>query len=986
MSEISGIWSNDTSNKNWWNGSANGSWTTGGEAVFGNNTNTFGMATVTLASNIEAATLTFNAGPEYWIEGGNYDLSNPTGTLTIVNNRTQGRTSLPKVWLRTTITGGPVTFRGNSSTDLLRLSYYNNNTFTGTVTLDAAGLYLSGDGALGHSSNDLEVQGNSAIFYGIEVTHGAGRAFRLGSGATLALLGNDNARVTIGGPVASVSGTATLQIGKAGNNVAHDATLTAAATFSGTLRVCGYLRAVPLANLSPNAGLELGNSGNHTGASGDSGSMLEATGTFDRSVGSDPGQVRWDNSPTNGSGGFAAVGGDLTLLFGGTTAPLTWGAGSFLPNGNAALVLQTDNSTGKVYFQNGIALNGSQRTIRVNKANASPHGPLAAHLDGPLSGDSASGIRKAGDGVLLLRGANTYGGITTVSAGYLVADHPDALGSTANGTVVEAGGTLAIAAGRTIVGESITIHGNGRLDSGAMQVAMMGTANSVGEWQGDVRIGGDGARVGFAGAQSRILRISGRIANDAMPAADTRFSVRADYGTVAFTNDTNSFAMPGGIWVPAGKLSFTSIRNVGAGNSALGAPATAEEGRIELGDGTTSARLIYTGTGHSSNRVLHLRGTTGGGIIEASGAGPLVLEGGLTLAAGGAKSLTLTGTSGHANEIRFSVSNGPDGPTTLWKTGTGRWLLVGDHTHTGTTYVSDGNLELGGNLIGSPVSVSSTGSLYGAGTCGSTVTVATGGRLIPGGLTTTGALTASGFSMASGSHLVIHINQEGVTCSRIVATGSLAINGVNLWPDVVGGLKLLPANTRLIIVSYPGATVSGTFAGNLIDGSIIEAAGNTYRLNYAVDTDANGLPDAITLTALGDDYGVWTDGQNLDPSEAAPDADPDGDGIRNLLEFVLGGLPKVANSGILPVESLEPGYLVFRFNRSSASRGVTTQVCEWCAGGLGPWKQVPLGYESYGPDANGVTVTIGSGDPHPVTVRIPANGATTFARLKVSYP
>ncbi|MBN8460184.1 MAG: autotransporter-associated beta strand repeat-containing protein [Verrucomicrobia bacterium] len=986
-SNSSGVWSNDTANKNWWDGSTNVSWTAGGDAIFGTGVHASGSAQVTLgSSSIQVNSITFNDGPVFQIiDPGSYTLSRSSGTLVITNNRTDGRTnynSHPS--LEPTITGGSVTFKGNGSSDLLELSYPNS--FSGVVTLDGAGIYFRGDGALGNSSNDLSITGSSSITYGAAVTHGASRTISLASGSTLTLFGDDASRPTIQGEVRTSSGSATLQIGDYSVLTNYTATLEGSATFSGSLRLYGYLRVPSLTNLSPNAELVFGNGGNHTGASGDAGSILEGTGTFDRPVGTGAGKVRWLDSNGSGSGGFAAVGGDLTLRFGGNTDPLTWGTGGFLPNANSVLALQTNNSTGKLYFSNGIALAGAQRTIRVNLSSARPDGFRAAHLDGALTGNAASGLRKTGEGTLFLRGASTYGGTTTVSGGHLVADFATALGATTGGTVVESGAALAVGAGRTIADETVTIHGNGPFDMGALQVAMTGTTvGAVGEWQGDVRVGSDGARLGFAGVQSRILRISGRVVNDAAPAADTRLSVRADYGTVELTNDSNSFVMPKGIRVAVGKLSFTSIRNLGGGNSALGAPTSEDEGRIELGEGSGGGRLIYTGTGHSSNRALHLSGTTGGGTIEASGSGALVLSGPFTLASGGAKGLTLGGTSGQANEIAFSLTDGPDGATTLWKSGAGRWILTGSSSHTGTTYMNEGNLEIRGNLTASPVNVAANASLYGTGTCGKAVTVASAGRIVPGSATATGNLTVNGGTLAAGSNFISAINQGDKTCSRLTTTGPMTITGSNFYPDVVGSLAVLPTNTRFVVVSHPGVTVTGTFAG-LPDGTLIEHVGNTYRINYGVDTDANGQPDAITLTALGDTYDVWAYNQGLSPAESSPDLDPDHDGIRNLIEFVLGSAANVPSAGILPKGTREGGSLIFRFNRTSASRAVTTQVCEWSVGGFVPWKQVPIGYDSYGPNADGVTVEIGTGDPHTVTVRIPATSPEVFARLKVSRP
>src|SRR5262249_15500026 len=58
-------------------------------------------------------------------------------------------------------------------------------------------------------------------------------------------------------------------------------------------------------------------------------------------------------------------------------------------------------------------------------------------LDGPIGG--AGGLTKSGAGTLLLPGANSYMGITTISAGVLAVQTPAALGNNASITVAAAG-------------------------------------------------------------------------------------------------------------------------------------------------------------------------------------------------------------------------------------------------------------------------------------------------------------------------------------------------------------------------------------------------------------------------------------------------------------------------------------------------------------------------------------------------------------------
>ncbi|HYA21059.1 MAG TPA: filamentous hemagglutinin N-terminal domain-containing protein, partial [Burkholderiales bacterium] len=135
--------------------------------------------------------------------------------------------------------------------------------------------------------------------------------------------------------------------------------------------------------------------------------------------------------------------------------------------------------------------------------------------------------------------------------------------------------------------------------------------------------------------------------------------------------------------VSAGTLSFNSIANVSGGSSALGAPTTVANGTIALAGGAT---LQYTGTGHSSNRVINL--TSSGGIVDASGSGTLTLSGGVT---GNTNNLTLTGTGAGVESGVIATTTG-----TLTKNGTGTWTLSGTNTFTGATAINNGTLTLSG--------------------------------------------------------------------------------------------------------------------------------------------------------------------------------------------------------------------------------------------------------------------------------------------------
>ena len=164
------------------------------------------------------------------------------------------------------------------------------------------------------------------------------------------------------------------------------------------------------------------------------------------------------------------------------------------------------------------------------------------------------------------------------------------------------------------------------------------------------------------------------------------------------------------------------------------------------------------------------------------------------------------------------------------------------------------------------------------------------------------------------------------------------------------------------VASYPitpTAAIGGTFA-----------EGN-YSISYVAGT--------FTVNMIT--YASWaTDGaQNLTPGvNDSPSADPDDDGISNLMEFALSGAPMVCSPAILPTFSKPSADWVFEYNRSNAAQPATIQEVEY-GSDLTGWTPVII------PATTAGIVEITPGSPSDrVRVIIPNLGTQTFVRLKVS--
>jgi hypothetical protein len=115
-----------------------------------------------------------------------------------------------------------------------------------------------------------------------------------------------------------------------------------------------------------------------------------------------------------------------------------------------------------------------------------------------------------------------------------------------------------------------------------------------------------------------------------------------------------------------------------------------------------------------------------------------------------------------------------------------------------------------------------------------------------------------------------------------------------------------------------------------------------------------------------------------DPN-AAPDVDPDGDGLKNSIEYVLGTLPNTSNQGG-PGASAAGGNFVVTFQRALASKSSDSKVAIEVSTELGVW----IAYDV--DTAPEVAVTAGlDADHETVTLTLPMTPDTKkFARLRVT--
>jgi autotransporter-associated beta strand protein len=314
-----------------------------------------------------------------------------------------------------------------------------------------------------------------------------------------------------------------------------------------------------------------------------------------------------------------------------------------------------------------------------------------------------------------------------------------------------------------------------------------------------------------------------------------------------------------GTWVLTGTNTYSGVTDIRDGTLVVdsladrGTPSSIGTGAagawhdvIGLGEhGLTNATLKYIGTGHSTSRKFCLWGDTGGGTIDASGTGPLVLLGDIihspNLTETADRLFTLKGSNMGTNTLGGQISEGTNGfKTYVRKDGPGKWVLNGSlQYYTGSTTVNQGTLVWNASWSQTAaISVNSGGTLAGVGLIEHPVTIAPGGTLSPGD--PIGTLYLYGDLNLNGN-LFIEVDKSASPSSDVVfAAGALTSAGTgtvtvkNLGPALAVGdtfvvitdgssnPRPLPNGQALTVVSADGSVVWNNKLA--VDGSISVAA------------------------------------------------------------------------------------------------------------------------------------------------------------------
>ena len=240
------------------------------------------------------------------------------------------------------------------------------------------------------------------------------------------------------------------------------------------------------------------------------------------------------------------------------------------------------------------------------------------------------------------------------------------------------------------------------------------------------------------------------------------------------------------------------------------------------------------------------------------------------------------------------------------KTGSGTLKFAAANTYSGATLVSAGRL-LVGNITGSAtgsgqVTVKTGATIGGTGRITPSSLVVESGGVVSPGSDGVGSLSISGNCAIAGA---LAIDVSGTNCDTLAVIGSLNVTGGSL---AVNG-------TPISGVPYIIATYTGSLTGALVVPS-----------GYVLNTGENGKIK-ISFGTPSSGYATWAQAtfsasQLADSLISGPAADPDKDGLVNLLECAFNTSPLTPSNLTLSPATGTTGFPLL----STVGSGTTTHL------------------------------------------------------------
>jgi len=821
-----------------------------------------GTLTATGASN---RTLTNNIGVGRTLSLNNVNISDNASSRVLILAGT-GDTTIRGIIANGTATTGALQVT-NSGVTILE----GNNSYTGATTISAGLVRIRHDNALGTTANgttvaagaSLELEGDISVPAEALSINGTGTVGANGALRNLSGTNNYAGLLTLTGP-------ATIHSAGGNLNLTHTGTITGAG-FNLTLTGAGNGSIASLIGTTSGSVIKTG-AGAWTLSNGGS--------TFTGGVNVSEGTlvVGANSTPLSGTVTSGPLGRG-TLTIGNATIQGTTGGAWTIGN---AVVVGGDVTFGGSTANEGLTLTGAvdlgsaTRTLTVSSA------AVTTTVSGVMSG--LAGLTKAGAGTLVLSGANSYDGDTTISAGTLRLGANDVLPNGAGKGNVSVGGTLDLA------GRSDTINGlsgTGTIDNttnASTSTLTIGATDANGTFAGTIQNTGSGASLALVKTGSGTLELSGTNTYGG--------GTTINGGTLVISADANLGDNSGALTF-GGASTLSVTENLSASravnlNAAATVAVAANKTATVSGRISGSAGLTKDGTGtlvlanaatDAPNRNDYAGGTTlNSGTIEVTlneqlgaNTGGVTFAGASTLRAAGDltsnRSFTLnaegtfevtsgkTLTLGATSELHGGQGMTKSGPGTLVVSSDNSTRFTGPTTIEAGTYVA---ANTSGSATGDgAVFVNAAGTLAGNGSISGAVTL--DGTLAPG--LSIGTLSTGALSFADGSTFELELEVATLTSDRVNITGNLSLAGtVTLTLDETGAPTVLNVGDRITLATYTGTWNGGLFTvpgfGSIGDWTNNETAqyfekdGNLFSVDYNFDSDLGSSSNPLGVTLV----------------------------------------------------------------------------------------------------------------------------------------
>ena len=729
-----------------------------------------------------------------------------------------------------------------------------SNTFTGLTTINAGTLKL---GAAGDASNTpLGTVANGTL-----VRPGATldlNGYSLGTAEALAINGTGaasaGALTNSAAGAASYSGLVTLGMASSITSSAGDISLTHPGPITGN----GFA-------------LTLGGSGNGTMSSiigtgagtvtkeGAGTWTLSALNTYTGATTVNAGTLRFGtNSAIAGSATTVNNGGTLDLNnFSGTIGALAVNSGvtgGQVTTGTGTLTLGGDiTSTGgsaTASISGNLNLGGVTRNITTT--NAADGLGISAVISG------TAGITKAGAGTVTLSGANSYTGLTTISAGTLkLGAAGDAtntpLGTVLSGTTVASGAVLDLNGYSLGAAEPLTLAGTGIASSGALSnsggaatysgLVTLSSAALIKAGAGDINLSNTGAITGAGLGLTLDGTANGSIAGNI--ATVTGSLTKNGTGTWTLTGNSN---FSGATAINSGVLSFSGADG---GNSGQSAYTVSAGGTLKLDNsGANNSARINDG----SNLTM-----TGGELLVTGNASTNTSEslGVLTLSTGHS-TVTLNPDAARNTRLNFGSLTRTAGATGLFRgtqlgnstvaaqtagesniTFTAAPALTGSGGNAGTTTVSILNASIGAGGAGGTSNSGSDFLTYDPPT---------------GTLNGLRPLTAGEYAATPATGVNLKLSSSRVGNDSVSVNSLLLSGGINYDFNTSGGADTLTVTSGNILSAGGSNSIqntlnTGALAFGTTEAKMFAVSGLTLGSNTPI-TGTGGLTMSGTGTLL----------------------------------------------------------------------------------------------------------------------------------------